>query len=57
LLFLGILLVIVGVQSISIGLLGEMIAASAEASQTRQRYGIRSEVGFDPPPHRAVSIP
>lgn len=47
LLFLGILLVIVGVQSISFGLLGEMIAASAEADHPRQRYGIRSEVGFD----------
>ncbi len=46
LLFLGILLVIVGVQSISLGLIGEMIAASAEANHPRQSYGIRSEVGF-----------
>jgi glycosyltransferase involved in cell wall biosynthesis len=51
LLFLGILLVIVGVQFISLGLLGEMIAAAAEASNPRQGYGIRSEVGFaDPQP-------
>ena len=46
LLFLGILLVIVGVQSISLGLIGEMIAASAEANNPRQSYSIRSEVGF-----------
>jgi glycosyltransferase involved in cell wall biosynthesis len=53
-LFLGILLVIVGVQSISFGLLGEMIAASAESRHPRQGYGIRSEVGFDDsaPPSR-----
>lgn len=50
-LFLGILLVIVGVQSISLGLIGEMIAASAEASNPRQTYSIKSEVGFgDPTP-------
>lgn len=49
LLFLGILLVIVGVQFISIGLIGEMIAASTEASHPAQSYGIKSEVGFDQP--------
>jgi glycosyltransferase involved in cell wall biosynthesis len=47
LLFLGILLVIVGVQFISIGLIGEMIAASAEASNPSQTYGIKKEVGFE----------
>lgn len=57
LLFLGILLVIVGVQSISLGLLGEMIAASAEASNPRQRYGIRSEVGFDDSTPSSRTVP
>lgn len=49
LLFLGISLVIVGVQFISIGLIGEMIAASAAASNPAQTYGIKDEVGFDQP--------
>lgn len=49
LLFLGILLVIVGVQFISIGLIGEMIAATAAASNPAQTYGIKAEVGFDQP--------
>jgi dolichol-phosphate mannosyltransferase len=47
LLFLGILLVIVGVQFISIGLIGEMIAATAEANNPRQGYNIKREVGFE----------
>jgi glycosyltransferase involved in cell wall biosynthesis len=47
LLFLGILLVIVGVQFISIGLIGEMIAATAEANNPRQGYHIKMEVGFE----------
>ncbi len=47
LLFLGILLVIVGVQFFSIGLIGEMIAASAEANNPSQTYGIKKEVGFE----------
>ena len=46
LLFLGILLVIVGVQFISIGLIGEMIAATAAASNSAQSYGIKAEAGF-----------
>lgn len=57
LLFLGILLVIVGVQSISLGLIGEMIAAAAEASHPRQGYSIRSEVGFaDPVPSSSTRL-
>ena len=47
LLFLGILLVIVGVQFFSIGLIGEMIAASAEANNPSQTYSIKKEVGFE----------
>ena len=47
LLFLGILLVIIGVQFFSIGLIGEMIAASAEANNPSQTYSIRKEVGFE----------
>jgi len=51
LLFLGILLVIVGVQFISIGLIGEMIAATAAASHPSQAYGIRQAAGFEDDPH------
>mgnify|MGYP001607177149 CR=1 FL=1 len=47
LLFLGILLVIVGVQFISIGLIGEMIAATAEAGNPSQTYNVKKEVGFE----------
>jgi len=47
LLFLGILLVIVGVQFFSIGLVGEMIAATAENNNPRQGYSIKAELGFD----------
>jgi len=45
LLFLGILLLILGVQFISIGLLGEMITAS---QKTHKDYGIRNTLGFSP---------
>jgi glycosyltransferase involved in cell wall biosynthesis len=44
LLFLGILLIIIGVQMISFGLLGEMIAASQ--SQT-PNYNTKAELGFE----------
>ena len=43
-LFLGILLIIVGIQFISIGLLGEMITASDKSSPG---YRIKSEWGFN----------
>ncbi len=44
LLFLGILLVIVGIQLFSLGLLGEMIT---EARAESMQYNIRNEIGFD----------
>lgn len=44
LLFLGILLVIVGIQLFSLGLLGEMITESRAESM---QYNIRNEIGFD----------
>lgn len=47
LLFLGILLVIIGVQFFSIGLVGEMIAATAESNNPRQGYSIKTEIGFE----------
>ncbi|MDZ7261203.1 MAG: glycosyltransferase family 2 protein [candidate division KSB1 bacterium] len=43
LLFLGILLIIVGIQFVSIGLLGEMIT---ETQKEHQGYLIKSELGF-----------
>jgi len=43
LLFLGILLIIVGVQFVSLGLIGEMITASRKAEI---RYSVRRELGF-----------
>jgi len=43
LLFLGILLIIIGIQFISIGLLGEMIT---ESRSEQLRHSIRAEVGF-----------
>lgn len=42
LLFLGILLIIVGIQFLSLGLLGEMITA---AHADRLHYSVRQEVG------------
>ena len=45
LLFLGILLVIIGIQFISLGLLGEMITQS-QATQTR--YSLRNTIGVQP---------
>ncbi|MDZ7294887.1 MAG: glycosyltransferase family 2 protein [candidate division KSB1 bacterium] len=47
LLFLGILLTIVGIQFVSIGLLGEMIAESRAADRG---YPIRLKIGWDEPP-------
>ncbi|MDZ7343475.1 MAG: glycosyltransferase [candidate division KSB1 bacterium] len=44
LLFLGVLLIIVGVQMVSLGLLGEMIASTHSRAPT---YTIKSELGFD----------
>lgn len=44
LLFLGILLLILGVQFISIGLIGEMIT---ESQKKREDYAIRAMIGFD----------
>jgi len=44
LLFLGLLLLIVGVQMISFGLLGEMLAATQNQTPN---YGIKAELGFD----------
>ncbi len=44
LLFLGILLVIVGIQLFSLGLLGEMIT---ESRAENLHYNIRNEIGFD----------
>lgn len=46
-LFLGILLIIVGIQFISIGLLGEMITASDRSSSG---YNIKAELGFNSKP-------
>lgn len=43
-LFLGILLIIIGVQMISFGLLGEMIAATQNQAPN---YGIKAELGFE----------
>lgn len=43
LLFLGILLIIIGVQMVSFGLLGEMITATHNQSPN---YGIKAELGF-----------
>jgi glycosyltransferase involved in cell wall biosynthesis len=47
LLFLGILLIIVGVQFVSLGLIGEMITASRK---TEIRYSVRRELGFEEEP-------
>lgn len=47
LLFLGILLIIVGVQFVSLGLIGEMITSSRK---TEIQYSIRSELGFEDRP-------
>lgn len=45
LLFLGVLLIIVGIQFFSLGLLGEMIT---EARSDEVKYSIKAEVGFTP---------
>ena len=44
LLFLGLLLLIIGVQMISFGLLGEMLAATQNQTPN---YGIKAELGFE----------
>ncbi|RMD95950.1 MAG: glycosyltransferase [Calditrichaeota bacterium] len=44
LLYLGVLLVIVGIQLFSLGLLGEMITEARPASM---QYSIRAEIGFE----------
>jgi glycosyltransferase involved in cell wall biosynthesis len=44
LLFLGILLIIIGVQMVSFGLLGEMIAATQSQAPS---YSVKAELGFD----------
>jgi dolichol-phosphate mannosyltransferase len=43
LLFLGLLLMIIGVQAVSIGLLGEMITAATPSAPS---YFVRKELGF-----------
>jgi len=44
LLFLGVLLIIIGIQFVSIGLLGEMIT---ETQKSRQGISLKAEIGFD----------
>jgi glycosyltransferase involved in cell wall biosynthesis len=43
-LFLGLLLIIIGVQMVSFGLLGEMLAATQNQTPN---YGIKAELGFE----------
>jgi hypothetical protein len=45
LLLLAILLVMIGVQFITMGLLGEMIARTYHESQNKPIYSIREELG------------
>lgn len=47
LLIAGVFMVIVGLQLVSVGLLGEMITAHSEANRMSPSYGVRGEVGFD----------
>ncbi len=49
LLFLAILLIVVGVQSITMGLLGEMIVRIYHESQNKPIYYVRERVGHDDP--------
>jgi len=46
LLFLGMLLIIIGVQMISFGLLGEMLTATQAQSQSYPQQGIKTTLGF-----------
>ncbi len=48
LLLAGVLLTIVGAQLVSIGLIGEMIAAGAASEKRAHVYGVRREAGFEP---------
>jgi glycosyltransferase involved in cell wall biosynthesis len=49
LLLLAILLVMIGVQFITMGLLGEMIARTYHESQNKSIYTIRTELGWEKP--------
>jgi len=57
LLLLAVLLVIVGIQFVSIGLLGEMMVRTYHESQAKPIYRVREIVEASEPPHSARHVP